>query len=334
MKNWFSPLTFVAGGILLGLIIEKVVLTILKRNALRTKWEGDEIIVDSLKGTAWIVCLLGGVFGALQISPVEARLYNILEDILLVLLILTITVAFARMGSGFVGLSSKRFSGGFPSASIYGNIVRILIFILGLLTILHLFGVSIAPALAALGVGGLAVALALQDPLANLFSGLQIISSGQISRGDYVRLQSGVEGTVTDITWRNTTIVGTANLTIIIPNTLMASNIITNYNLPQKEVVFPVGFRVGYDSDLSVVERVAVEVATGVMKEVEGGVSEFQPVVRFINYGDTGIMFNVMLRATEFASQALLAHELLKRLHARFRQEGIETPVAILPGKY
>lgn len=333
LNNWFTPAAFVAVSLLFGVLIEKVVLSILKKNALRTKWEGDEIVIDSLKGTAWIVCLLAGVFGAVQISPLNTRLFLVIEDILLVLFILALTVVCARIGSGLVTLFGKRAQGGFPSASIYGNIVGMLVFALGLLTILHTLGVSITPALAALGVGGLAVALALQDPLANLFSGLQIIASRQVSRGDYVRLQTGEEGSVADITWRNTLIVGTANHTIIIPNSKMATNIITNYDLPQKEVVFSVPVRVAYGSDLNVVERVSVEVATGVMKDVAGGVPEHQPLVRFASFGETGIQFNVVLRAREFSVQAVLTHELVKRLNTRFRQEGIETPVALAPKK-
>ena len=73
--------------------------------------------------------------------------------------------------------------------------------------ILNQLHVSIAPILTALGVGGLAVALALQDTLSNLFAGFYVAVAGQVRLGDYiVKLDTGEEGYVTDISWRTTTI--------------------------------------------------------------------------------------------------------------------------------
>ena len=162
-----------------------------------------------------------------------------------------------------------------PSTSIITNIVRIVIYAIGLLFLLQSLGISITPLLTALGVGGLAVALALQETLTNLFAGIQIIASGKIKPNNYVQLESGQEGYVQDITWRSTTIKALPNHIIIVPNSKMAGAIVRNYSLPENEIAVLINVGVSYDSDLEKVERVTIEVGKETLKDVQGGVPEF-----------------------------------------------------------
>jgi small-conductance mechanosensitive channel len=197
------------------------------------------------------------------------------------------------------------------------------------LIILQSLGISIAPILTALGVGGLAVALALQETLSNFFSGLYIIASRQIKPGDYVKLATGEEGYIVDVTWRNTTVQNLLNNMIIVPNSKLASVNITNFNQPVKEITITLDLGVSLDSDLTKVERVTVEVAREVMKEVVGGVVEFEPFVRFNSVADYSLRFTVIIRAQEFKDQFLLKHELIKRLFQRYHKEGIAFPYPV-----
>lgn len=122
---------------------------------------------------------------------------------------------------------SRRFPKLFPSASLIVTVLRASILSIGFLVVLGSLGVSIAPVLTALGVGGLAVALALRDTLANLFSGIQILASRQVAPGDFIRFDGG-EGYVADITWRNTTILDVGGGRIIVPNEKLANAIVSN----------------------------------------------------------------------------------------------------------
>lgn len=216
-----------------------------------------------------------------------------------------------------------------PETSIFTVIIKIGVYILGLLFIMHYLNIPIAPALTALGVGGLAVALALQDTLSNLFSGLQMLAAKKLKPGDYVRLDTGDEGFVEDISWRNTTIRALGNHIIIVPNSTMAGSIVKNYILPdsQNSVLVPVG--VAYDSDLKQVEKVAIEVGTHIQQTIEGAVADHVPFIRYNEFGDSSINFNIILRAGDFVSQYLMKHEFIKALHERFDQEGIEIPFPI-----
>ena len=195
--------------------------------------------------------------------------------------------------------------------------------------ILHSLGISITPILTALGVGGLAAALALQPTLANLFSGLQIIAAKQLHPGDYIKLDSGEEGYVTDIAWRNTIIRALPNNMIIVPNSKLASAIVTNYYQPEQEMAVLVQVGVSYKSDLKKVEEVTIEVGKEIMREVEGGVPDFEPFIRYHTFDDSSINFTVILRTTEYVGQYLIKHEFIKRLHKRYNKEGIVIPFPI-----
>jgi small-conductance mechanosensitive channel len=244
---------------------------------------------------------------------------------LIVALMFSLTVATARVTGGLLAYSAKR-SGGAVASSIITNLAAVVIYILGFLVILDSVGVQITPILTALGVGGLAVALALQDTLSNLFAGLQLVASKKINIGDYVRLENSDEGLVTDLTWRYTTICTLAGNLVIVPNAKLSSAIVTNYSLPNPEIPVPVSIAVVYGSDLERIERISIEVAQEIQSTVMGAVRDFQPVVRFTAFGESSMNFSLILRAASFEHQYVLRHEVIKRLHARFFAEGIDIP--------
>jgi small-conductance mechanosensitive channel len=327
---WITPVILIASGLLIGLIAEKIIHSVLGKIARRTPWEADEIVVRALRYMPFLWCLLGGAWAAVNASvALIPHWEGLLRRTLLVLFLLSLTIIGARIASGLVALYSLKSEGLIPSTSIFRNLTAVLIYVIGLLVILDSLGISITPILTALGVGGLAVALALQDTLSNLFAGIQIIASRQVKVGDYIRLDAGQEGYVTDIRWRNTTVRALANNMVIIPNSKLASAITTNFNQPAKDMGFGVPVSVAYGSDLEEVERITLEVAREVMQEVEGGVPTAQPGFGFSKFGDSAIEFNVGLRAQEFVNQYRLTHEFIKRLHRRYQREGIDIPYPI-----
>jgi small-conductance mechanosensitive channel len=218
-----------------------------------------------------------------------------------------------------------------PTTTLSENLVRIVVVILGLLVILAGLNLEITPILTALGVGGLAVALALQDTLANLFAGFYLTVAKHIRIGDYIKLSSGEEGYLVDIDWRASRLRPLTNNTVLVPNAKLSQSIVTNYHSPDHELVVTIDARIDYASDLDQVERIAKHVAADVMRTVQGGVPGFEPVVRFHSLSDPGIGFSVLLRAREFVDQYLVRHEFLKRLHKRFVDEGITIPNKPLP---
>jgi small-conductance mechanosensitive channel len=241
----------------------------------------------------------------------------------------SVTLALAALASQSVDTYGALIGPALPVSSLTRNVAWALIAVLGLLVILNGLGLSITPMLTALGVGGLAVALALQEPLANFFAGLFITLAGQIRVGDYVKLDSGQEGYLVDFSWRSTRLRMLANNLIVVPNSKLAQAIVVNHHLPSQDLAVLVEVGVDYASDLRHVERVVVDVGRDVMHEVAGGVPEFEPFIRYHTFGDSSINFTVILRAKEFVDQYLLKHEFVKRLHTRFNDEGIVIPFPI-----
>ncbi len=332
MEKIINYLIPVGAGILgwfIGWIFEKYIFKKILKLAEKTTWRADEVILKSLKGHVILWFILLAVFIAIQFVIIPLNVKTFIKIAILIILILSGTLILANITGNVVQVYADRFRDTLPPSSIFRNLAKGIIILLGVLVLLNTLGISITPFITALGIGGLAVALALQDTLSNLFAGIHILISKQIRPGDYVKLETGEEGFVHDITWRNTTIRMLPNNMVIIPNSKLSSMVVVNYFLPQNElsVVVPVG--VSYDSDLEKVEKITVEVAKEVMKEVDGGVPEFEPFIRYTQFADFSINFNVILRAKDYVSQFIVRHEFIKRLHKRYKKEGIEIPFPI-----
>jgi small-conductance mechanosensitive channel len=324
--SWFVPVVFVFGSLGLGFFVQKVVFHLLHKMAKRSSWEADDVIVSAFQRAMVLWFLLAGIHFALPWIHLARRAHRFAENFLLVIFLLTLTMVLARITGSLVTIYSAKSEGLLPSTSIFRNLARLAVFVLGILVILQTLGIAITPMLTALGVGGLAVALALQDTLSNLFAGLHIIASRQVKVGDFIKLESGEEGYVVDIRWRNTTVRALANNMIVVPNAKLASSVILNYYQPSVDLAVLVQVSVAYGSELEKVERVTVEVARECMRQVQGAVPEFEPFIRFHTFADSGINFSVIMRGREFTDQFLIKHEFIKRLHARYAQEGIEIP--------
>ena len=332
MKPFIQYIVF--GGIVLfttiiSLVIKRILLVRLEHLAKKTTVSADDIIIRALKGVVLLWGILIGILIALQVVTIPENIRNTLWSMTTVAILFSVTIFFANVLGEFVVSYTAKYSETLPSTSIFRNITRLVILIIGFLIILQTIGISISPLLTALGVGGLAVALALQDTLSNLFAGIHILVSKQVRPGDFIKLETGEEGYVVDISWRNTTIRMLPNNLVVIPNSKLASSIVTNYYMPEKILSVLVSVGVSYDSDLEKVEEIVIEVAKEVMQTVPGGVPEFEPFVRYSSFGDFSINFSVIMRAKEYTDQFLIRHEFIKRLHKRFKKEGIEIPFPI-----
>ncbi len=329
MQRYILSLILFGSFFIIGFIVDYVVIMYLKKITKRTKWEGDEIIISALQKWIFILITLIGLHLAINNLHLKEDVVRLLNKFFVVIYIFITTIVVSNITTGFIRLYGKKTKDVLPSASIFANIAKLFILALGLMIILNSLGISITPIITTLGIGGLAVALALQDTLSNLFSGFQIILSKQVKTGDYIRLDTGEEGWVTDITWRNTTIREMANNLIIIPNSKLANAIIVDYEAPSKDLAILIPVGVSYDSDLEKVEKITKEVGIEIMRSVPGGVPDFEPFIRYNKFGEYSIHFNVILKVKEFSAQFIVRHEFIKRLHKRYKEEGIVIPYPI-----
>ncbi|HZD18451.1 MAG TPA: mechanosensitive ion channel family protein [Actinomycetota bacterium] len=328
LRDLVETVAWLGGAVVVGLFL-RFMFGRLERRAGATRWSGDEVLYAALADLALSGAVAVGAWATILALPLREGVRDIAERALVAALILLATVIVARLGARLIRAAALGRPGVAQSSSIFVNITRLVVFAVGFLVFLQTLGVSIAPLLTALGVGGLAVALALQDTLSNLFAGIHILASKKVQPGDFIRLDSGEEGYVVDINWRNTWIRQLPNNMVLVPNARLASAIVTNYYRPERELAVLLDVGVDYESDLAEVERVTMDVAAQVMRDVDGGVPGFEPFIRYHTFGDSSINFTTILRAREFTDQYLIKHEFVKRLHERFRAEGITIPFPI-----
>lgn len=204
------------------------------------------------------------------------------------------------------------------------RVLPITIYAVGALVAIDSVGVSISPILAGLGIGGLAVALAVQPTLSNFFAGTYVVTEGELKEGDFIELEGGPSGYVEDVGWRSTKIRSRFNNLVIIPNSRMAESIVTNYFSPTPAMNVIVTCGVSYDANLEDVERFSVEEAEAVINDSDQAIKDVEPFFGFSNFGDSNIDFFVFLQAIDRTGTFTLKSELIKRIHERFNVEGIE----------
>jgi small-conductance mechanosensitive channel len=317
------PASVILVTVLAGLLLRNILFRRMLHWGKTTRTVTDDIIIAAVKGPFILWCLLLGVYLSIEVAVIPPQWSLLSGKLLIVLLIISITFTAATIATGLIRANAARLETALQITSLTDNIARIIIFSVGFLLILNVLGISIVPVLATLGVAGLAVGLALQDTFGNLFSGFHIILSKQIRIGDYIKLDGGTEGYVSDISWRTTKVLVPSGNLVLVPNSKMTQSIITDYCLPVKEAAVAVALSVAYDSDLTKVERVTREVAADVMETVAGGVKGYLPAVRFEAFGERGIGIEVSLRVREVPDQYLVRSEFVKRLHSRYGKEGI-----------
>jgi small-conductance mechanosensitive channel len=288
-------------------------------------------LLDSLTRPLFLLIVAEGLLLALSSLEYLAPWEYILGKARIAVVIIMVTYAVATCGgvllAWYLTTTTVR-----RKARVDEGIVRFLrrtilliVFAIGILILLDYLSISITPIIAGLGVGGLAVALALQPTLANFFAGTQIVSDRVVRVGDYIELDDGssIRGFVTDVGWRSTRIRTPFNNLIIIPNSRLAESVITNYYGPTMEMGITISCGVSYNANLPQVEAIARDVANHVIEELDEADKTFEPWVIFEEFGDSNINFMIWLRAKDRLGSFRLRSEIIKRLKAALDKEGI-----------
>ena len=206
---------------------------------------------------------------------------------------------------------------------IVRRIAQVAIVLSGGVLVLGQLGVAISPLLAGLGIGGLAVALAVQPILANIFAGSYVLSDGSIRVDDFLEIEGGPTGWVDDIGWRATRIRTFDNNLIVVPNATLAAATVTNFDTAAAPVGAAAVCGVSYEENLERVEAIAREVLAGIAADCDAADPAYEPVVLFLSFGESNIDFLIKLQALNRRQRATVVHEMVKRIHTRFAAEGI-----------
>ena len=322
------PIAIILSGVILGFIIERQGLKRLQALSAKLGWGGADVVINSLKGLILLWFVIGGAFAAILTLAIDNQLLLTLQKGLLAAAIASGTLIVARLAVGFVRYFTETKGAG-SLTSLFEMLTQIVIFTFGILIVLQSLGIAITPLLTALGIGGVSLGLAFQSTLTNFLSGLNLATSNKISIGNYIQLDSGEEGYVMDIAWRHTILQDIRDNMVVVPNTRILNNVFKNYGLPSKEALIVLEVGISYNADLDKAEQIALDIANQVMNEVEGGVPNSDPWIRYKEFGYFAITMTVYLRIREYFDHLIVRHEFIKRLHRRFREENIELPFPI-----
>jgi small-conductance mechanosensitive channel len=269
-----------------------------------------------------VAVLVGGVLLAVPELPLPGQTGRWVTDTLVIVFVLACGITLSRAAVAGLTEYAARHPSVTPAMGVARVAVRLAIGILTFITALEALGVPVAPLLTTLGVGSLAVALALQETLANFFAGLYLLADRPVRSGDYIKIHDGEEGYVESIGWRSSRLRTQKNNVVIVPNQKLSQAILTNYHLPSAPVTMIVAVAIDRNADPTAVERALVDELTRAVAEVP----ELQGATPFVRLGDitdAGQVWNCIANVKDIGVMGLAGHQVRMRLLARLRRETI-----------
>lgn len=308
------PLVWVAGGIAAGVIAYALLLRPLRAVSRRRGWHLLSAITSIV---GWIIILWGGLAGlylSLDHTQITPRTEAFVDRAASAVFIFSLAIIASRLATAWIASLGRRGEHRFFSVSLYTTIAQIVILIIGLLTVLSSLDIAITPILTTLGLGGLAVALALNDTLSNLFAGVQIVAARQIRVGDYVKFDFA-EGEVTDILWHNTTIRDPQNNLIVIPNAKVNTMPFTNYSMCVSDLIVAVPATISWKGSADALEAIAKRAACDSIEEAAGKLQSEKCSVALTAVNDTNVQLTAYLYVGEITSRRRAIAGYLRRLY-------------------
>ena len=319
------------GGALIIAFLAHPLLTRLARLLTgKTKTTLDDLLLAAVSRPLFVFVLAQGLFMALTVISYLDRWQAYVNRAWLVSVTILVLFTAHRLTNVVIRWYGQALATRKPAQAneqflpLVRRIITAVIYVGGILLILDNLGIRISPLLAGLGIGGLAVALALQPTLSNFFAGTYLVSGNVLNTGDYIEMEGGTRGYVLEVGWRSTRIRTPFNNLVVIPNSRLADSVLVNYFGPSMEMGVMVEAGVSYSSDLARVRQVALEVASQVISEMSEAIPGSQAWFGYERFGDSNVDFWLWLQATDRGASFALKSEVMVRLHERFAVEGIE----------
>lgn len=320
-------LSIFGGAILFALALTVVIPRLVHLVTRSSETDLDEVVGRALKRPFVLLAAIWGAASGFEVVSYVDDPGDWITRSAVAVSILVVTVVVRRVA--LIILNRQATRGGRHGRLHPGSLplirrgVTILVFAAGFLVVIDTLGLTISPLLAGLGIGGIAVALALQPLLGNVFASSYMLSDSSIRVGDVVEVDAGPVGYVDDIGWRATRIRTFDNNIVILPNATLADSQVTNYTLTAIAADSRVTVRLAYEEDLDHVESVARDVLVTLREEWPTTVKSHEPVVLYTAFAESHVELLLKMRSQTWVDSVGLTHEMIKRIHGRFADEGI-----------
>lgn len=331
-QPWADPvIALVILGIaaLVSAFSHYVIIPLAQRLSRHTETELDDLVFRAVRRpVSLLIMVLGGYLAVFVPLDLSERQQHIVDSLFTAAAILAVLVLITRLLSVSLDwyisqLNVDQRSANAHIVPLMRKVAVIVVYAIGVMLMLDALGISIGPLIASLSLGGLAVALAIQPTLANIFAGTYVATENVISPGDYIELEGGVAGYVIEVSLRSTRIRTWENQLVVIPNSRLAETIVTNYSEPTPPINVYLTCRVSYSSNLDRVESVARDVMNRVLEDSPHGVKDYGSYFAFDTFGESNVDFWLFVQAKDRLASFELRSELINELHRRFAEEGI-----------
>lgn len=320
LPEWQQVVIILAMAVVLALLV-RLALEIWIRGSTRlTDTDLDRVVYEEVGPPLYVTILLSGIYLVLPYLAMPRFEYFIGGVILTVILFL-----WARAGIHLAKrmLEVLRERGKEPEfAPVLKNLWTFVILIGGLFFFLSAWDIDVTPFLAGAGVAGIIIGIAAQDSIGNFFAGISLNLDQTYQVGDVILLEDDTRGTVTNISIRSTTILTRDNIEITVPNNYMNNTQVTNESAPRRRRRIRLNVGVGYDSDLSQVESILVEIA----RETDVILDDPAPIVRFRDFENSSIRAQLQCYIDHPSQLGRARHELIVAITDAFRNDGIKIP--------
>ncbi len=328
--------TLISLGILLGSYLAARALSflftrVLARLARRTATGLDDRLVATLGRPITATLFLVGVWAAVRRLPAPAWFVNRLETALFVAAVLLFALLGLRSFRAFLGwyaTESRPAREGGPVqefAPLLSRVATVFVGAVAIITILQRFGVSVSSLLVSLGVGSLAIGLAAQDTLSNMFAGFTLMLDRPFRVGDRVQLASGETGDVEVIGMRSTRLRTLDETMLVVPNSLLVKDRLVNMTQPTRRLTTRVEVGVAYGTDLREAKRLmhAAALASPLLDP------EREPVVMVTRFADFAVNLLLVFWVRDYMDLGLARGQVHEEIDRRFREAGIEIPFPV-----
>ncbi|MDD1745485.1 MAG: mechanosensitive ion channel [Candidatus Methanoperedens sp.] len=326
---YLRPILIIVASLLLAAVINQIIKILLKK-AENTGTRIDDIILLAIGRPLYILVIVAGVYYAIHETPYLAEIMNSFDGdyryrhFLLTLFGTWIAASFIKRIIREYGYEiAARTKGEMDDrlvafADMSGTYI---IWMLGLMIALSGVGVEIGPVIAGMGIAGLALALAAQNLISNVFGGMTITLDQLYKVGDRVEF-SGVYGDIYEIKPRYTKIKTLDNMIITIPNSKVINDNIVNYAAPDTTVRVKIPVSVAYGTDPEKVDKIMLEIVDNTPKVLKMP----KPLVRFTQYAESSQNFELLVWIDHYDDRHPVLDRIFRDMFKRFKEEGIEIP--------
>ena len=332
MRDWYlslGPLELLGYSVGASILLQWILTQVVLRMARKTKTNLDETIVLSVRLPILLTLLFVGIYFSLKrVDPalLDSTLFRT-RAVLVTIAAFVWMKALRKVGDAICDALARRadeFQWIQPqSVPIYEILSGLLVIGVGIYAILLAWDIDLTAWLASAGIIGIAVGFAARDTLANLFAGVFILADSPYRIGDYVVLDSGERGKVTDIGIRSTRMITRDDVEVTIPNALMGNSKIYNETGgPHDKFRIRIPLMVCYGEDLDKVRATLMDVATSNPQVC----SLPEPRVRYRSFADSGVTLEMLCWVDEPVLRGIVTDRLVVQIHTRFGEENIVFP--------